>query len=220
MERMLSRRARVTSTVFISLSVLVAIASTAFVYSFVEIYGPTTGSRLDGAKAGLGIGALGLVIVAVLAVGALVVGRRWLAGRIAAIAVMAAALLATLATGAQAAVVKYDGLPRVPNCAEGGAYGQAGTTLQDAFAQIPHPQPFGAGWSSVEGCGADLLNLHRDQAATYYREKLPTVGWTITRDDATGLRADRGNLVFTLSDHCGPVNVAIELASATGIRVC
>jgi hypothetical protein len=208
------------SIVFICLAAVVAIASAAFVYTFVAEYGPTTGSRLDGAKAGLGIGAFGLVVVAVFAVGALVIGRRWLVGRIAAVAVLAAALLATLATGAQAAVVKYDSLPTVPNCTAEGAYGSAGTTIQDAFAQIPHPQPFGAGWSSVSGCGADLLNLRRDEAAAYYREKLPAAGWTIARDDATGLRANRGDLVFTLSDECGAVTVAIEQAAIPGTRVC
>jgi len=197
---------------------LVAIASAAFVYTFVAEYGPTAGSRLDGATAGLGVGAVGLVVVAGLAVAGLVVGRRWLAGRIAAVAVIAAALLAVVATGAQAAVVKFDGLPKVPNCA--GPYGPAGIAVQDAFAQIPHPQPFGAGWSSVSGCGADLLNVDRVEATAYYREKLPAVGWTISRDDAGGLRASRGDLVFTLSDQCGPVSVAIEQAAAPPNRVC
>jgi hypothetical protein len=201
------------STVFTGLAAVVAIAGAAFVYTFVAEYGPTTGSRVDGALAGLGVGAAGLVVVGALAVAGLVVARRWLAGRIAAVAVMAAALLAVVATGAQAAVVKYEGLPRVPDCAVDGSYGSA-------FAQLPHPQPFGAGWSSVSGCGADLLNLPRAEAAAYYREKLPAAGWTITSDDAAGLRADRGDLVFTLSDRCGPLTVAIEQASEMRTRVC
>jgi hypothetical protein len=201
------------STVFTGLAAVVAIASAAFVYTFVAEYGPTTGSRVDGATAGLGVGAVGLVLVGGLAVTGLVVGRRWLAGRIAAVAVMAAALLAVVATGAQAAVVKYEGLPKVPDCSVDGSYGTA-------FGQISHPQPFGAGWSSEAGCGADLLNLPRAEAAAYYRQSLPAAGWTITSDDAAGLRADRGDLVFTLSDRCGPLAVAIERAGTTGWRGC
>jgi len=205
------------SIVFTGLAAVVAIASAAFVYAFVAEYGPTTGSRLDGATAGLGAGAVGLVVVAGLAVAGLVVGRRWLAGRIAAVVVLAAALVAVVATGAQAAVVKFEGLPKVPDCTVDGS---SGTALQDAFDRIPHPQPFGAGWSSVSGCGADLLNVDRVEATAYYREKLPAVGWTISRDDAGGLRANRGELVFTLTDQCGPVSVAIEQAAAPTTRVC
>ena len=199
------------------LAALVAVAMAAIVYAFLEVYGPTTGSRLDGARAALGFGALGLVLIAGFAIAGLVAGRRWLAGRIAAGAVMVLGLFVVLASGSQAAVSKYDSLPKVPYCTGGGAFG---TTVQDAFASMSHPQPFGAGWSSTSGCGADLLNSTRAEAAAYYREKLPAAGWTISRDDATELRARRGDLVFTLTDRCGPPAVAIEQVSSGGVRVC
>jgi hypothetical protein len=212
-----TRRTRAISVVFIVLAALVAVLTAAVVYAFLEVYGPTTGSRLDGARAALGFGALGLVFLAGLAIAGLVIGRRWLPSRLAAGAVMVLGLFVVLASGSQATVTKYDSLPKVPKCTGDGAFG---TTVQDAFAGMSHPQPFGAGWSSTSGCGADLLNSTRAEAAAYYRDKLPAAGWTISRDDATELRASRGDLVFTLTDRCGPPAVAIEHSSEAGARVC
>jgi hypothetical protein len=219
-ETMLMRRTRTISTALIALAAIVAVLSATFAYVFLAEYGPTTGSRVDGARAGVGSAAVGLIMMCGLAVAGLVVGRRWRPGPILAATVMAAGLLGVLVSGAQAAVVKYDGLPKVPNCIVGGSYGSPDATLQDAFAGIAHPQPVGAGWSSGSGCGANLLNTDRETAATYYRQSLPTAGWTIGRDDATELRASHGELVFTLSERCGQVTVVIEQGSAPNPGVC
>jgi hypothetical protein len=201
------------AVVLLALASLVGVLTAGILYTFLVEYGPTTGSRTDGAVEGLVFAAVPLVVVAALAAIAFAIVRgSWV--RVMAVAVVLISVGGALIAGAQAAVTKYDGLAKVPGC--GTVDGAGARAAGEAFAGLEHPGPFAGGWSGVQGCGADLLNVTFAQAAAHYRDRLPAAGWQITRDDSTTMTARRADLVFVLGESCGPVAVEIRLADATG----
>ncbi len=217
-----SRKRRETQTqtivpaVLLVLATLAGILTAVVVYTFQVEYGPTTGSRIDGAIHGLTSAALPLAVAGVLAGLAFALGRRSTSLRGLAVAAIVLSIAGALAAGSQAAVTKYDRLPKVPDC---GTADVAGARIaHDAFAELEHPGPFGGGWNGIQGCGADVLNVSLAQAATHYRDRLPAAGWQITRDDGSEMSARRDGLVFVLTDSCGPVSVEVRLADAAAIQ--
>ncbi len=201
--------------VLLVLSLLAGIVTAIVVYTFQVEYGPTTGSRVDGAIHGLTSAALPLAVVFVLAGAAFALGRRSSSLRGLAVAAIVLSIAGAMAAGSQAAVAKYDRLPKVPDC---GTADVAGARIaHDAFAELEHPGPFGGGWSGIQGCGAEVLNVTLARAATHYRDHLPAAGWQITRDNGSEMAARRDGLVFVLSDSCGPVSVEVRLADAPAI---
>ena len=203
-----SRKPRETQThtplsaVLLVLAALVGIVTAVVVYTFQVEYGPTTGSRIDGAIHGLTFAALPLAVAGVLAGVAFALGRRSSSLRGLAVAAIVLSIAGALVAGSEATVTKYDRLAKVPEC--GAADGGGARIARDAFAELEHPGPFGGGWSGVEGCGAEVLNVTLAQAATHYRDRLPAAGWQLTRDDASELAARRDGLVFVLNRQLRP----------------
>jgi hypothetical protein len=197
------------ATLTLILAVVVGAATAAVVYSFQTTYGPTTGSRVDGAVEALKGGAIGLAVVAALAVVTFVLARgsNWRRGLAVATAVLSVGALAL--AGGQAAVVKYDQLAKVPDCS--GAPG-----LQAAADELDHPAPFGGGWNGITGCGAEVLNLTFDEAATAYRAELVAAGWSVVTDDSSQLIARRGDITFALGQPCGSLTLELRTAASTG----
>ncbi|HEX6246410.1 MAG TPA: hypothetical protein VFZ64_00950 [Nocardioidaceae bacterium] len=172
------------------------------VSGFLTEYGTTSGSWAEGALDGLRSGAVSVVLVGILAGTAFALAGPSMRGRRLAPAVVLGTVLALLAGGAQAAMAKYDTLPVVPSCdAQEFAppIEEMLTRVEEAFAELDHPDRFGGGGSTgVDGCETGLLNVTYAEAASHYRDELRRAGWTIGRDEATLLQARRGDLVFTL----------------------
>lgn len=183
---------------------------------FLTEYGPTTGSLLDGALAGLAGGAVALLFAVALAVAALFVHRGSAWTRAAAAAVIVLSLAGAALAGAQAAAARYDSLPRVPDCGAERVAGDGPPRFQDAFDTIAHPGRFGAVNSSTEGCRGLLPDVGFGNAAAHYRTTLRDAGWEITKDDATRLTARSGELEFELAG-CEPITVTIGLAGGEGL---
>jgi hypothetical protein len=219
-----SEKAPVRTSLVVVLLVLAAVvgAGTAlFNYFFNVEYGPTTGSWMDGAVTGLTGTAVPLLLAAVLAAVAFVLGRHTTSARAVAVAVVVLSAGGVFVGGGQAALAKYDRLAKVPYCGTAAKGLPAGAAAAAAeFARLEHPEPFGGGWNGVDGCGANLLNATVAEAAAHYRERLPAAGWTITRDTSSELAARRGDLTFALTERCGPVEVEIRLAGTTNPNRC
>ncbi len=190
-----------------------------FVYTFAVEYGPTTGSWVDGARWSLPLAAAPLLLAGVLATVAFVLGRRTPWARGVAAAVAGLSVVGALVAGGQAAVVKYDRLAKVPFCGTAVEVSLTGARAAQAeYARLPHPEPFGASWYGVGGCGAHLLNVTLAEAAAHYREHLADAGWAITRDDSSELAARRNELMFVLNERCQLVQVEIRHADAGAIQ--
>jgi hypothetical protein len=212
---------RAVIAVLLVLSGLVGAFTALIVYGFLAEYGPTSGSRVDGAVRGLGFAAVPLAVGMALAAIAFGLGRRSARVRGLSVALVVLSVCGVLVAGAQAAVAKYDRLPKVPNCGVDEFTGSAEVrAIQDAFAELEHPGPFGGGWNSIWGCGANLLNVTFDEAAAHYRGRLPSAGWNITRDDGGELAARRDGLMFVLAERCGSLAVEIRLAGADIPQTC
>ena len=174
--------------VLLVLAAVVGAGTALFNYAFNVEYGPTTGSWMDGAVAGLTGTAVPLTWP-----------QSWRrsrsswdgdtgpvgAGAGRGLVVLSAG--GVFVGGGQAAVVKNpDRLAKVPYCGTSAEGSPAGALAASAeFARLEHPEPFGGGWYGVDGCGAVLLNATFAEAAAHYRERLPAAGWTIA---ATPLR--------------------------------
>ena len=210
-----------TLVVLLVLAAIAGVGAALFNYVFNVEYGPTTGSWMDGAVAGLTGTAVPLLLVAVLAAVAFFMGWHTTWARALAVAVVVLSAGGVFVGGGQAAVVKYDRLAKVPYCGTAAEGAPAGALAAAAeFARIEHPEPFGGGWNGVDGCGSVLLNATFAEAAAHYRQRLPAAGWTITRDTSSELAASRAELRFSLTDSCGPVEVEIRLAGTTKSNRC
>ncbi len=204
--------------VLLVLSALVGAGTALILYIFLIEYGPTSGSRVDGAVQGLTFAAVPLLVAGVLAAVAFGLGRRSSWVRSLAVAAAVLSVCGVLVAGAQAAVGKYDRLAKVPDCGTAEVGGSPGARVaREAFADLEHPGPFGASWNGIQGCGADLLNVTFAEAAAHYRDRLPAAGWAITRDNSSELAARRNDLIFVLTERCGPVSVEMRLADAGDI---
>ena len=136
-------------------------------------------------------------------------------------AVVSLSAVAVFVGGGQAALAKYDRLPKVPNCgsaAEGSPPGALAAAAE--FARLEHPAPFGSSWYGVDGCGSNILNVNFAEAADHYRAQLPATGWTITRDTSSELAASRGDLTFVLVVRCEQLAVEIKRAGTTSPNSC
>jgi hypothetical protein len=201
--------------VLLVLAGVVGAGTASLVYSFGVEYGPTTGAWVDGARWTLPLAAAPLLIAGILATVAYVLGRRTTWARGAAAALAGLSVVGALVAGGYAAVVKYDRLGKVPFCGTAVEVSLTGARAAQAeYARLPHPEPFGASWYGVDGCGATVLNVSFAEAGEHYREHLPAAGWRITRDDTSELSASRGDLIFALTERCGTVDVGITLAGA------
>lgn len=208
-------RAPVSAVVFLVLSAVVGAGAALFTLAFLTEYGTTSGSWADGALDGLELAVVPLLAIGALAAAALGLGRRsaWVRGL--AIAVVLLSLGGVLAGGAQAAVAKYDRLPRLPACNsedfDGSPAEPVVRAVQEAFSGLEHPGRFGGVSTGIDGCGTTLLNVTFDEAVAHYRQQLPATGWDVTRDDESGVTARRDDLVFVLiQDRCGSVAIAIR----------
>lgn len=213
-------KAPLSAVVFLLVSAAVGAGAALFTFGFLSEYGTTSGSRAEGALGGLRFAAVPLVVAGVLAAAAFVFGRRSARLPVVAVAVVLVGVGGVVAAGAQAAVVKYDRLPRLPHCYDeefaGSPAEPVARAVQDAFAGLDHPWRFsGGGSTGLDGCGSTLLNVTYGEAAAHYRGALPSAGWEVTRDEASGLEARRGDLVFSLTDSgCGSVAIAIKPKAA------
>lgn len=224
---MTNDRAPVSAVVFLLVSAAVGAGAALVTFGFLSEYGTTSGSRAEGSLGGLRFAAVPLVVTVALAAAAFVLGRRsaWLPA--AAVAVVLVSVGGASAAGAQAAVVKYDRLPRLPHCWDEEFAGSPAEPVvraaQEAFAGLEHPWRFsGGGSTGLDGCGTTLLDVTFAEAAAHYRGELPSAGWEMTGDDASGLTARRGDLLFSLTDSgCGSVAIAIKSrAAARSPQVC
>jgi hypothetical protein len=207
-------RVPTSAVVLLVLSALVGILSVAGTYAFLHEYGTTSGSWIDGAVGGVKFAAVPLLIVGALAGVAFFLGRQatWVVRAMAAALVVLAAGGAMVA-GGQAALARYDRLPKVPFCGTE-THMTGARAAEAAFAEIEHPAPFGGGWYGVNGCGATVLNVTFAEAAEHYREHLPAAGWRITGDTSHELAARRNDLLFVLFESCGTLEVEMSLVAA------
>jgi hypothetical protein len=207
--------------VLLVLAAVVGAGTAAFVYALGVEYGPTTGDWIDGAMTGLTGAAVPLLLVAVLATVAFLLGRHTTWARVTAVAFVVVSVGSVLVAGGQAAVAKYDRLAKVPFCGTAAESSLTGARVAAAeFARLEHAEPFGGGWYGVDGCGSNVLNVTFAQAAEHYRAHLPAAGWRITRDDSSELVASKADLTFGLSESCGMVEIEIRLAGTTSPNRC
>ncbi|MFR9779058.1 hypothetical protein ACL02O_23760 [Micromonospora sp. MS34] len=213
---MTTERAPRGALVFLLLSAVVGAGAALFTFGFLSEYGTTSGSRAEGALGGLRFAAVPLLVTAGLAAAGFALGRRSVWPAAVAVAVVLVGVGGALAAGAQAAVMKYDRLPRLPHCYDeefaGSEAEPVARAVQDAFAGLEHPWRFsGGGSTGLDGCATTLLDVTFDEAAAHYRGELRSAGWEITGDDASGLTARRGDLLFSLADSgCGSAAIAIR----------
>lgn len=191
--------------VFLVLAAVVAALTVLVTSGFLTEYGTTTGSAREGAGDGLTGAAIPLLVVLALAVVAFLSGRSSVPVRVLSVAVVPLAVAGVLAAGAQAAVSKYDGLERVPDCVPEEAFGGPAESMlrdvQAAFADLEHPDRFaGGGSTGIDGCSRFVLNVTFAEAAAHYRDALPAAGWEVTVDEAIRLVATRDGLVLRLTD--------------------
>lgn len=202
---------------FLVLATVVTTLTVVVTSGFLTEYGTTTGSPREGAWDGLTGAAVPLLVVLALAAVAFLAGRGSVPVRLLSVAVVLLAVAGVLAAGAQAALSKYDGLDRVPDCLPEEAFGGPAESMlrdvQAAFDELAHPDRFsGGGSTGIDGCSTFVLNVTFAEAAAHYRDALVAEGWEITVDEDTRLEAVRDGLTFRLTDdrtESGMVAVAI-----------
>lgn len=169
-EGMTTDRVPLAAVVFLLVSAAVGAGAALFTFGFLSEYGITSGSRAEGSLGGLRFAAVPLLVTAALGAAAFVLGRRsaWLPA--VALAVVLLSVGGAVAAGAQAAVVKYDRLPRLPHCYDeefaGSEAEPVARAVQDAFVGLEHPWRFsGGGSTGLDGCATTLLDVTFDEAA-------------------------------------------------------
>ena len=180
---------------------------TLFVAGFLREYAETWRS---GAVQGLQLALVPAAVLVVLALASAAALRTRLAagllGGVVVLALAGPAVAGHVATGAKEAA-----LPRTARCViEGQVYLEEGNPSEEkaqsdvaraqaALDGLDHPAPFlGGGGSGIGWCGQSLAMADLPAALAFYREELPSAGWTIVQDNDERLVATSGGLTLTV----------------------
>lgn len=206
------RKRLIPATVLITLAVLIIALTLSICYSVLSVYGdPNTPGALQGLRSGLGA----TLVVALLALLAVLLLRSR-AGAAIAVALILLAVGGSALAGDMALQAKYAKFVRVPDCLLTAEDGYSPTEvansrrIQDAIEALNHPSLFTAGAYTKSGhsCSGILVTDDLTAAVGFYRQELPTKGWTITEDTPEHLSATSGNM-----------NLDVNQYAATGITL-
>lgn len=198
------------------LSALLTMVVAAFLREYAETW-------RSGALQGLRFALLPAVVLIVLAVAAAAILRTRLAmGLLAGVVILAVAGPAV--AGQWAAGAKEAAQPSRATCViEGSVYFEEGdpreekaqsdvARAQAAFDSLDHPAPFlGGGGSGTGWCGQNLAMTDLPAALAFYREELPSAGWTVVEDSDDRLVATSDGLTLTVSaDHLVLLDLRVQ----------
>ena len=203
--------------VLLVLAALVGIVTAVVVYTFQVEYGPTTGSRIDGAIHGLTFAALPLAVAGVLAGVAFALGRRSSSLRGLAVAAIVLSIAGALVAGSQAAVTKYDRLAKVPEC--GAADGGWGADCPRRLRRTRAPRALRRRLERRPGLRC--RSAERQSRPGRHALPGPPAGRRLADHPRRRLRDWRPAATAWCSsstDSCGPVSVEVRLADAAAIQ--
>lgn len=195
----------------LALAAVVGVGGSLLTAGFLETYGDTTtGSDLVET---LRSGWLAPTLAAVAAFGAAATARNSNWTWPAAVIVVGASVLVLALAGRAAIGAKRDGYFASPPCTA--SFGVSGAPVPGRLAEIQtaldalhHPAGFpGGGESGPRECSYALDLRDLGQARDVYRPELIRAGWRVTRDDASGLVAQRDHFTFRIGRNGGDPTV-------------
>jgi hypothetical protein len=206
------RRVR-PAPVLLVLAALFGALTVSVAYGFALEYGDTGVGRWRNALDGLRWWGFGVAVVAVLALGAVLLSRGSLTVRSTAAVLVIGSLAGTAAGAAWGTEQKHARLPRTPNCTAELTSGPAVPVVRAAeasFRELHHPGPFtGGGSSGVDGCSSELVLSDGTDPRPSYRRSLAEHGWTVAGGSGEQLRAVQGRQAFELTRSGGTWTVWI-----------